>query len=145
MFSAHTDIHTYILHICRITTILVVALFIAGAVLNADQESEPNADGKCALDPGSPLFAAATVLSVAATGMQIVSYILLQVTATPTSSAKTPLATQQPELPAGQPAAVELEPQQNAEEVVAVGGPPPPLPPSAPPVFSQATEPASQV
>ena len=129
---------------CRITVLLVVALFIAGAALNVDQERQPDADGHCYHAPGSSLFAAATVLTVAATSMQIASYILLQVTTTPTSSTKPPMATQQPELAMGQPV-VEPEPQQTAEEVaaVAVGGQKPP-PPSAP-VPSQATEPTSQV
>jgi hypothetical protein len=129
----------------RITVLLVVALFIAGAAFNADQDGQPDADGYCSRAPGSSLFAAATVLTVAATGMQIASYILLQVTTTtPTSSTKPPMATQQPELAMGQPV-VEPEPQQTAEEVVAVavGGQEPP-PPSAP-VPSQSTEPASQV
>ncbi|XP_066316676.1 uncharacterized protein [Miscanthus floridulus] len=127
-----------------ITVLLVVALFIAGAALNVDQERQPDADGHCYRAPGSSLFAAATVLTVAATGMQIASYILLQVTTTPTSSTKPPMATQQPELAMGQPV-VEPEPQQTAEEVVAVAvSGQKPSPPSAP-VPSQATEPASQV
>ena len=124
--------------------LLVVALFITGAALNADQERQHDADGDCSRAPGSSLFAAATVLAVAATGMQVASYILLQVTTTLTSSTKPLMATQQPELAMGQPV-VEPKPQQTAEEVAAVAvSAQEPLPPSAPVPF-QATEPASQV
>ncbi|CAD6204716.1 unnamed protein product [Miscanthus lutarioriparius] len=96
-----------------IIVLLVVALFITGAALNADQERQHDADGDCSRAPGSSLFAAATVLTVAATGMQIASYILLQVTTTPTSSTKPLMATQQPQLAMGQPV-VEPELQQTA-------------------------------
>ncbi|EER91792.1 hypothetical protein SORBI_3001G273600 [Sorghum bicolor] len=119
-----------------ITVIIVVALFIAGAALNADQEKQPDADGDCDRAPGNSMFAAATVLSVAATGMQIASYILLLVA---TSTTKTPLATEQLELAMGQPV-VKPEPQ------VAVGSQDQEPVASAPaPVPSQATEPESQV
>ncbi|OEL13986.1 hypothetical protein BAE44_0024995 [Dichanthelium oligosanthes] len=120
-----------------IIVIIVVALFIAGAAMNTDQERQPTADVRCPVDPGSAMFAAATVFSLVATGLQIASYVLLQ--AKPNGSTK-PLATQQPELATGQP--VQLEPQQDAEEVVAGGDPPPA---SAPPSLSEATEPTSQV
>ncbi|CAN6288560.1 unnamed protein product [Urochloa humidicola] len=115
-----------------IIVIIVVVLFIAGAAMNTDQNRDHTADEKCPVDPGSALFAAATVFSLVATGLQIASYVLLL--ATPKVSTK-PLATQQPELVMGQP-------KRDAEEVVAGGDPP--VPPSAPPL-SQDTEPTSHV
>ncbi|XP_025791916.1 uncharacterized protein LOC112873108 [Panicum hallii] len=120
-----------------IIVIIVVALFFAGAAMNTDQKRQLTADKKCPVDPGSALFAAATVFSLVATGLQIASYVLLL--ATPKGSTK-PLATQQQtEVAMGQP--VQLEPRQDADEVVAGGDPPPP---SAPPL-SRATEPTSKV
>ncbi|CAN6294017.1 unnamed protein product [Urochloa humidicola] len=115
-----------------ILVIIVVALFIAGAAMNTNQKRDLTADGKCPVDPGSALFAAATVFALVATGLQVASYVLLL--ATPKGSTK-PLATQQPELAMGQP-------KRDAEAAVA-GGDPPPLP-SAPPL-SEATESISQV
>ncbi|KAJ1295994.1 hypothetical protein BS78_01G264700 [Paspalum vaginatum] len=123
-----------------IIVVIVVALFIAGAALNGDHVRELNADFDCDHDPGSPMFAAATVLSVLATAMQIGSYILLQ--ATPTAGSTKPPATQQPELAMGQPVQPEhLQERDAEEEVVADSAPPPP---SAPPL-SRHTEPTSQV
>ncbi|CAN6305619.1 unnamed protein product [Urochloa humidicola] len=112
-----------------IVVIIVVALFIAGAAMNTDQKRDVTDDGKCPVDPGNALFAAATVFALVATGLQVASYVLLL--ATPKGSTK-PLATQQPELPMGQP-------KRDAEE--AGGGLPPP---SAPPL-SEVTESTSQV
>ncbi|CAL4932698.1 unnamed protein product [Urochloa decumbens] len=114
-----------------IIVIIVVVLFIAGAAMNTDQKRDPTTDEKCPVDPGSALFAAATVFSLVATGLQIASYVLLL--ATPKVSTK-PLGTQQPEVAMGQP-------KRDAEEAVAGGDPPPP---SAPPL-SEDTEPTSQV
>ena len=116
---------------CRIFVIIVVALFIAGAAMNTDQKRDRTTDKKCPVDPGSALFAAATVFSLVATGLQIASYVLLA----PAKGSTKPLATQQqPEVAMGQP-------RQDADEVVAGGDP---LPPSAPPL-SQPTEPTSKV
>ncbi|XP_062200534.1 uncharacterized protein LOC133903239 [Phragmites australis] len=120
-----------------VMVIIVAALFIAGAALNTDGERRPTADNKCYVDPGSPLFAAATVLSLVATGLQIASYILLQETPTG-GSTKTPAKQQPAELATGQP--VQLEPQQDAEKAVAGGD----QPPSAP-ALSEAREPTGQV
>lgn len=87
-------------------------------------------DGKCPVDPGSVFFAAATVLSVVATSLQIGSCVLLL--APPPKGSTTPLATGQQELAAGQQelAAGQPEPQRDAEEVVADDDPPPPSAPS---------------
>ncbi|CAL4915988.1 unnamed protein product [Urochloa decumbens] len=115
-----------------IVVIIVMVLFIAGAAMNTDQKRDRTTDEKCPVDPGSALFAAATVFSLVATGLQIASYVLLL--ATPKAPTK-PVATQQPELAMGQP-------KRDAEEAVAGGDPPPP--PSAPPL-SEDTEPTSQV
>ncbi|RCV43435.1 hypothetical protein SETIT_9G294200v2 [Setaria italica] len=106
-----------------IIVIIVVALFIAGAAMNTDQKRGLTADEKCPIDPGSALFAAATVFSVVATGLQIGSCVLLL--ATPPKGSTKPLATQQQDLATGQP-----ESQQSAEVVVAGGDPPPPSAPS---------------
>ncbi|KAK3120060.1 hypothetical protein QOZ80_9AG0680830 [Eleusine coracana subsp. coracana] len=105
--------------------IIVVAVFIAGAALNTDGEREANGDDKCYIAPGSQLFAAATVLSLITSGLQIASYIILQ--ATPTAPAKS-LATQeqQQELAVGQP--VQLEQQQDAEQMITGADPPPSAP-----------------
>ncbi|KAL6641620.1 hypothetical protein ACP70R_019801 [Stipagrostis hirtigluma subsp. patula] len=64
-----------------VLVIIVFALFIVGAVLNTDREEQATADNKCYIAPGSELFAAATVLSIVATGLQIASFIVLQKTA----------------------------------------------------------------
>ena len=117
--------------------IIVVALFIAGAAMNTDQKRDRTTDKKCPVDPGSALFAAATVFSLVATGLQIASYVLLA----PAKGSTKPLATQQqPEVAMGQP--VKLQPRQDADDEVVAGGDPPP--PSAPPL-PQATEPTSKV
>ncbi|RLN40013.1 uncharacterized protein C2845_PM01G47880 [Panicum miliaceum] len=121
-----------------IIVIIVAALFIAGAAMNTEQKRQLTADKDCPVDPGSALFAAATVFSLVATGLQIASYVLLLAPAKEGSTK--PLGTQQqPEVAVGQP--VQLEPRQDADEVVAGGDPPPP---SAPPL-SQATQPPNQV
>lgn len=109
--------------LCRILVITVVALFITGAAMNTHQKRDLPDDGKCPVDPGSVFFAAATVLSVVATSLQIGSCVLLL--APPPKGSTTPLATGQQELAAGQP-----EPQRDAEEVVADDDPPPPSAPS---------------
>jgi hypothetical protein len=120
--------------LCRIFVIIVAALFFAGAAMNTDQKKDRPDDGKCPVDPGSALFAAATVFSLVATGLQIGSSCVLLLATPPKGSTK-PLATQQPELATGQP-----QPQQDAEVVVVAGGDDQ-LPPSAPSL----SEPKTQV
>ncbi|KAL6906237.1 hypothetical protein ACP4OV_003838 [Aristida adscensionis] len=125
-----------------ILTIIVVVLFIVGAAMNDDHERQPTDDDEiCILAPGNEEFAAATALSLAATCLQIASYILLQATAA--DSKKQPLSSPPPpppEVPTGLP-----EQQQAADNgaAAAAGGD---LPPTAPPAFPEATsEHANQV
>ena len=135
LFQLKTGAETCIF--CRFIVLIVVALFIAGAAMNTDQKRDRTTDKKCPVDPGSALFAAATVFSLVATGLQIASYVLLA----PAKGSTKPLATQQqPEVAMGQP--VKLQPRQDADDEVVSGGDPPP--PSAPPL-PQATEPTSKV
>ncbi|KAL6906238.1 hypothetical protein ACP4OV_003839 [Aristida adscensionis] len=105
-----------------ILAILVVALFIVGAVENTDHEARTTGDGGCYLAPGNVAFAAATALSLVATALQIASYMLLQATTPPAASTQ-----QQPP-----PEVVTPQLQQAAATggQVAGGGD---LPPSAPP------------
>ncbi|KAF8674847.1 hypothetical protein HU200_047978 [Digitaria exilis] len=114
-----------------ILVIIVVSLFITGAAMNSDDKKrDRSTDGDCPVDPGSAMFAAATVLSLVATGLQIASYVLL---ATQEGSTKP----QPAEVAMGQPIVQHQAPRNDAEEEIAGGDPP--LPPSAPPL-SEAAE-----
>nr|CAB3495043.1 unnamed protein product [Digitaria exilis] len=115
-----------------ILVIIVASLFIAGAASNSDDKKrDPSTDGDCPVDPGSAMFAAATVLSLVATGLQIAAYVLL---ATQEGSTKP----QPAEVAMGQPVQLQHQAPQNDAEGEIAGGDPP-LPPSAPPL-SEAAE-----
>ncbi|KAL6642543.1 hypothetical protein ACP70R_020724 [Stipagrostis hirtigluma subsp. patula] len=121
-----------------IMVLIAVALFVAGGALNTDREALATVDNNCSVAPGSELFAGATVLSLIATGLQIVSCILLQKAAAGSAAAQqgpSPVATGQP---------VKPEPQRVPEHAAHNGSklqPPPPVP--APPEGS--AEPTNQV
>ncbi|CAN6324346.1 unnamed protein product [Urochloa humidicola] len=98
-----------------IIVIIVVALFIVGAAMNTKQNRDLTSNVECPVNPGSALFASATVFSLVATSLQIGSYVLLL--EAPKRSTK-PLATHKPEVAMGQ------QLQRDAEEVVEGGEPP---------------------
>lgn len=110
-----------------ILSIIVVILFMVGAIVSTPGELPTNDAGKC-VPPGTGVFVAATVMFLISMVCQITSYILLQAT-TVAGSTKSPLA-QESGIAMGQPVAA--EPVNNAEQkAVAAGDPPPPAPTAA--------------
>ncbi|XBJ20078.1 hypothetical protein VPH35_010955 [Triticum aestivum] len=107
-----------------VLAIIVVILFMVGAILSTGGGLPTYNDGKC-VPPGTGSFVAATILFFISMVCQITSYILLQATSV-AGSTKSPLA-QESGIAMGQPAAA--VPASNAEQKAAAAGD---LPPSAP-------------
>ncbi|KAE8794876.1 hypothetical protein D1007_30442 [Hordeum vulgare] len=107
-----------------VLAIIVVILFIVGAVASRDRELPTNAVGIC-VPPGTGVFVAATILFLISMFCQITSYVLLQ--ATVVAGSTKPSLAQESGITMGQPAAA--EPANNSgQKAAAVGD----LPPSAP-------------
>uniref|UniRef100_N1R0J6 Uncharacterized protein n=1 Tax=Aegilops tauschii TaxID=37682 RepID=N1R0J6_AEGTA len=119
---------TYTSTASGVLAIIVVILFMVGAILSTGGGLPTYNDGKC-VSPGTGPFVAATIMFFISMVCQIASYTLLQATSV-AGSTKSPLA-QESGIAMGQPAAAVPVPARNAEQKAAAAGDLPPLAPTA--------------